>query len=66
MLDTLDRTVGERRHVVTVELSVKPEDVFSGGACELDFTEEVAEQLPPELKEAVENGVHGSYLQGCH
>ncbi|KAG8010597.1 Ribosome-releasing factor 2, partial [Nibea albiflora] len=61
--DTLDRTVGERRHVVTVELTVSPVDIFSsGGSCE--FAEELGEQLAAEMKEAVENGVHSSHLQG--
>lgn len=64
-VDTLDRTVGDRRHVVTVELAVRPVDIFSaGGSCELVFTEELEGQLSPETKEAVENGVCSSYLQG--
>lgn len=63
--DTLDRTVGDRRHVVTVELAVRPLKVFStSGSCELAFTEEIDGQLSTEVKEAVENGVHSSYLQG--
>ncbi|KAM6902039.1 ribosome-releasing factor 2, mitochondrial isoform 1-T2 [Lycodopsis pacificus] len=63
--DTLDRTVGERRHVVTAELAVKPLDISATGAsCELAFAEELAGQLSPQMKEAVENGVHSSYLQG--
>ncbi|TMS08790.1 Ribosome-releasing factor 2, mitochondrial [Larimichthys crocea] len=63
--DTLDRTVGERRHVATVELAVRPVDIFSsGGSCEFAFTEELGVQLAAEMKEAVENGVHSSYLQG--
>lgn len=63
--DTLDRTVGIRRHVATVELAVRPVDIFSaGGSCELAFTEELEGQLSPETKEAVENGIQSSYLQG--
>uniref|UniRef100_A0AAQ5ZZN7 Elongation factor G2 n=1 Tax=Amphiprion ocellaris TaxID=80972 RepID=A0AAQ5ZZN7_AMPOC len=63
--DTLDRTVGERRHVVTVELAVRPVDITSvGGSCEITFTEKLEGQLLPGVKEAVENGVHSSYLQG--
>lgn len=61
--DTLDRTVGERRHLVTVELSVRPVDIFSSG-CELAFREKLEGQLSPDMKEAAENGVHSSYLQG--
>ncbi|KAJ8396534.1 hypothetical protein AAFF_G00016000 [Aldrovandia affinis] len=45
--DTLDRTLGDRRHVVTVGLA-----------------ESVEEQLPPDVKVAVENGIQSSYLQG--
>ncbi|XP_068561696.1 ribosome-releasing factor 2, mitochondrial [Cebidichthys violaceus] len=63
--DTLDRTVGERRHVVTAELAVTPLDLSAtGGSCELAFAAELGGQLSPEMKEAVENGVHSSYLQG--
>ncbi|KAM8744348.1 ribosome-releasing factor 2, mitochondrial [Acanthopagrus schlegelii] len=63
--DTLDRTVGERRHVVTVALTVRPVDILSASAsCEVTLTEELETQLSPELKEALENGVHSSYLQG--
>ncbi|KAM4527415.1 ribosome-releasing factor 2, mitochondrial isoform 1-T1 [Odontesthes bonariensis] len=58
--DTLDRTVGERRHVATVQLTVTPVDNVS---CELAFTEELG-PLSPELKAAMENGVNSSYLQG--
>lgn len=60
--DTLDRAIGERRHVVTVELSVRPA-ADMGGSCQVEFEEQTV-QLSPEMKEAVENGVHSSYLQG--
>ncbi|KAI3361740.1 hypothetical protein L3Q82_002091 [Scortum barcoo] len=63
--DTLDRTIGERRHVVTVELTIRPADISSvGGSCEFAFAKEFEGQLLPEMKEAVESGVHSSYLQG--
>lgn len=64
IVDTLDRTVGDRRHVVTVELAVTPMDMSAGGACESAFTEEMEGLLLAEVKEAVENGVQGSSLQG--
>lgn len=65
IVDTLDRTVGDRRHVVTVELAVTPMDImYAGGACEFAFTEEMEGLLLAEVKEAVENGVQGSSLQG--
>lgn len=50
---------------MTVELAVAPMDITSdGGACESAFTEEMEGLLLAEVKEAVENGVHSSYLQG--
>ncbi|XP_062410903.1 ribosome-releasing factor 2, mitochondrial isoform X2 [Sardina pilchardus] len=63
--DTLDRTVGERRHVATVSLSVHPsDDPSSSSSCAVSLEEDVEQQLPVELREAVENGVHSAYLQG--
>lgn len=64
-VDTLDRTVGDRKNVVTVELTVRPlEDIFTCGSYELAFKEEVDRQLSAEMKEAVKNGVYSAYLQG--
>lgn len=63
--DTLDRTVGDRRHLVTAQVSVQPADILSaGGSCHVAFTEELDSQLSAEAKEAVENGARSSYLQG--
>ncbi|XP_007548938.1 ribosome-releasing factor 2, mitochondrial isoform X1 [Poecilia formosa] len=59
--DTLDRTIGDRRHAASVDLTVRPVDFAS---CEVAFTEELQVQIQPETKEAVENGVQSSYLQG--
>lgn len=47
--------------MATVELSVRP---IADLSCEVVFKEGVVEQLSAEMKAAVENGVHGSYLQG--
>ena len=48
-----------------MELTVKPVEAMStGGSCEIAFEEKVDGQLSAEMKEAVENGVHSSYLQG--
>ncbi|XP_077477996.1 ribosome-releasing factor 2, mitochondrial [Stigmatopora argus] len=58
--DTLDRSVGEKRHVVTVELNVR----HAPGSCLVEFAEEVAASLSEDMKEAVANGVDSSYLQG--
>ncbi|KAG5834309.1 hypothetical protein ANANG_G00260180 [Anguilla anguilla] len=53
--DTLDRTLGDRRHVVTVGLSVRPwEETTSSTSCDLTYKEKV--ELPPDVKMAVENG----------
>ncbi|XP_061657938.1 ribosome-releasing factor 2, mitochondrial [Syngnathoides biaculeatus] len=62
--DTLDRTVGERRHVVTVELAVGPADDHADGFRRVTFAEEAAGTLSDDMRQAVENGVHSSYLQG--
>uniref|UniRef100_A0A4W5JLQ0 Elongation factor G2 n=1 Tax=Hucho hucho TaxID=62062 RepID=A0A4W5JLQ0_9TELE len=63
--DTLDRTVGERRHMVTVSVAVCPiMDSSLLTSCEITYDEEVEEQLSPDVREAVENGVNSSYLQG--
>ncbi|XP_051907126.1 ribosome-releasing factor 2, mitochondrial isoform X2 [Hippocampus zosterae] len=66
--DTLERTVGEKRHVVTVELAVRPAEeraaAASAGSCQVALAEEAAATLSEEMREAVENAVRGSYLQG--
>ncbi|XP_059906424.1 ribosome-releasing factor 2, mitochondrial [Gadus macrocephalus] len=63
--ETLERTLGERRHVVTVTLEVSPVDEVSlGGACGLTFDEEAGRQMSAEMKDAVDNGVQSSYFQG--
>ncbi|KAM9820917.1 ribosome-releasing factor 2, mitochondrial [Neosynchiropus ocellatus] len=59
--DTLDRTIGDRRHLVTVELTVTPD---SSDSCDLDITEETSAKLTADMREALENGVQSSYLQG--
>uniref|UniRef100_A0A8C1PB60 GTP dependent ribosome recycling factor mitochondrial 2 n=1 Tax=Cyprinus carpio TaxID=7962 RepID=A0A8C1PB60_CYPCA len=61
--DTLDRTLGEKRHVVTVELAVHAL-MESSTSCDVTFEEEVKTQLPAVVRQAVENGVQSAYLQG--
>ncbi|CAL1567837.1 unnamed protein product [Knipowitschia caucasica] len=61
--DTLDRTIGERRHVVTVEVSVEPSD-DTGSSSKFTFQTDSPNQLSADLKQAIENGVHSSFLQG--
>uniref|UniRef100_W5KRN7 Ribosome-releasing factor 2, mitochondrial n=1 Tax=Astyanax mexicanus TaxID=7994 RepID=W5KRN7_ASTMX len=58
--DTLDRTLGDKRHMVTVELTVSP----SEKSASVTYDEEVGALLSAEIREAVDNGVHSSYLQG--
>lgn len=50
---------------MTVQLAVRPIDIFSAGSsCEVAFVEKLEGQLSAETKEAVENGARSSYLQG--
>uniref|UniRef100_A0A8C2GQ41 G elongation factor, mitochondrial 2 n=1 Tax=Cyprinus carpio TaxID=7962 RepID=A0A8C2GQ41_CYPCA len=60
---TLDRTLGDKRHVVTVELAVHALKE-SCTSCDVAFEEEGNTQLPAVVREAVENGVRSAYLQG--
>ncbi|XP_077203519.1 ribosome-releasing factor 2, mitochondrial isoform X2 [Paroedura picta] len=63
--DTLDRIIGEKRHHVTVELDLRPWDgEQSAIAPVIEYAENACSLLQPELREAVENGIHTSYLQG--
>ncbi|XP_069043294.1 ribosome-releasing factor 2, mitochondrial [Lepisosteus oculatus] len=63
--DTLDRSVGDKRHLVTVELGVSPcAEGSSTSAPAISFEDSVEEQLPLDVKEAVENGIQSAYLQG--
>uniref|UniRef100_A0A3B4AU62 Tr-type G domain-containing protein n=1 Tax=Periophthalmus magnuspinnatus TaxID=409849 RepID=A0A3B4AU62_9GOBI len=56
------KTTGDRRHFVTVELTVGPIDDI-GTSSKFQIKKELHNQLTPDLKGAVENGVHSSYLQ---
>ncbi|NXA32024.1 RRF2M factor, partial [Eudromia elegans] len=65
--DTLDRTVGDKRHCVTVGLEVRPRRVGPTralGAPGVEYAAEVAELLPMDLRGAVENGIANSCVQG--
>ncbi|XP_036435832.1 ribosome-releasing factor 2, mitochondrial [Colossoma macropomum] len=63
--DTLDRTLGEKRHIVTVELTVSPwSESATGTSCNIAYDEEVEAQISAEVREAVDNGVQSGYLQG--
>ncbi|MCJ8748710.1 hypothetical protein PDJAM_G00167890 [Pangasius djambal] len=64
--DTLDRTLGEKRHVVTVELTVSPREASAQGtsSCHVTYEQEVEGQISADIKEAVNSGVQSAYLQG--
>lgn len=62
--DLLDRILGEKRHVVSVELTVHPLKENSSASCDITFEEDVKAMLPADVREAVENGVQSAYLQG--
>ncbi|XP_033861987.3 ribosome-releasing factor 2, mitochondrial isoform X1 [Acipenser ruthenus] len=63
--DTLDRTIGDKRHLVSVELAVSPCEGEEGSALlPVISYSDTAEQLAQDVKDAVENGIHSSYLQG--
>ncbi|XP_033020696.1 ribosome-releasing factor 2, mitochondrial isoform X1 [Lacerta agilis] len=64
-IDTLDRTVGEKRHQVTVELGVRPwAGEMSATAPVIEYVENICDSLQPDLREAIANGIHTSCLQG--
>uniref|UniRef100_A0A8C9L101 Ribosome-releasing factor 2, mitochondrial n=1 Tax=Panthera tigris altaica TaxID=74533 RepID=A0A8C9L101_PANTA len=61
--DTLDRTLGDKRHLVTVELEVKPVETASVMPV-IEYAGSVSEDLPTASQEATENGIHSAFLQG--
>nr|XP_025748367.1 ribosome-releasing factor 2, mitochondrial isoform X2 [Callorhinus ursinus] len=61
--DTLDRTLGDKRHLVTVELEVKPIEASSVTPV-IKYAAGVGEDLPKVSQEAIENGIHSACLQG--
>ncbi|NXA44860.1 RRF2M factor, partial [Nothocercus julius] len=67
--DTLDKTVGDKRHCVSAELEVRPRRAGpagerAAGAPAIEYAADVAELLPAELRGAVENGIANSCVQG--
>uniref|UniRef100_A0A8C3VN31 Ribosome-releasing factor 2, mitochondrial n=1 Tax=Catagonus wagneri TaxID=51154 RepID=A0A8C3VN31_9CETA len=61
--DTLDRTLGDKRHLVTVELEAKPLETSSLQPV-IDYAESVTQDLSQASREAIENGIHSACLQG--
>ncbi|NXE44629.1 RRF2M factor, partial [Casuarius casuarius] len=62
--DTLDKTVGDKRHFVTAELEVRPRSRESATTPVIEYAENVIELLPKELQGAIENGIANSCIQG--
>ncbi|XP_051875288.1 ribosome-releasing factor 2, mitochondrial [Pristis pectinata] len=63
--DTLDRTVGDKRNLVTTELSVRP---WLGEGSKsiplIEISDHIMEQFSTETHRAIENGIKNSCLQG--
>uniref|UniRef100_A0A8C9A903 Ribosome-releasing factor 2, mitochondrial n=1 Tax=Prolemur simus TaxID=1328070 RepID=A0A8C9A903_PROSS len=61
--DTLDRTLGDKRHLVTVEVETRPTETSSVMPV-IEYAESVGEDLLKVSQEAIENGIRSVCLQG--
>uniref|UniRef100_A0A8C8T3T8 Ribosome-releasing factor 2, mitochondrial n=1 Tax=Peromyscus maniculatus bairdii TaxID=230844 RepID=A0A8C8T3T8_PERMB len=61
--DTLDRTLGDKRHFVSAELEARPVEAAAGMAV-IEYADCVSEDLAQASREAIENAVHSACLQG--
>ncbi|XP_006901492.1 PREDICTED: ribosome-releasing factor 2, mitochondrial [Elephantulus edwardii] len=61
--DTLDRTLGDKRHLVTVELEASPVGTSSVMPV-IEYAENITEDLLKISQDPVENGIHSACLQG--
>ncbi|XP_003785960.1 ribosome-releasing factor 2, mitochondrial isoform X1 [Otolemur garnettii] len=61
--DTLDRTLGDKRHLVTVEVEARPAETSSATPV-IEYAESVTDDLLKVSQEAIENGIHSACLQG--
>lgn len=61
--DTLDRTLGDKRHFVSAELEARPVEAAAGMAV-IEYADCVSEDLAQTSREAIENAVHSACLQG--
>ncbi|XP_070268286.1 ribosome-releasing factor 2, mitochondrial isoform X1 [Myotis yumanensis] len=61
--DTLDRTLGDKRHLVTVELEAKPTETSSVVPV-TEYAASISEDILKGSQEAIENGIHSACLQG--
>uniref|UniRef100_A0A8C2MZZ0 Ribosome-releasing factor 2, mitochondrial n=1 Tax=Cricetulus griseus TaxID=10029 RepID=A0A8C2MZZ0_CRIGR len=61
--DTLDRTLGDKRHFVRAELEARPVEASSGMAV-IEYADCISVDLLQASREAIENAVHSACLQG--
>lgn len=61
--DTLDKTLGDKRHLVTVDLEVKPTQSSSVTPV-IEYAKDISEDILKTSQEAIENGIHMACLQG--
>ncbi|XP_025244905.1 ribosome-releasing factor 2, mitochondrial isoform X1 [Theropithecus gelada] len=61
--DILDRTLGDKRHLVTVEVEARPIETSSVTPV-IEYAESISEGLLKVSKEAIESGIHSACLQG--
>ncbi|XP_033618690.1 ribosome-releasing factor 2, mitochondrial [Fukomys damarensis] len=61
--DTLDRILGDRQHLVSVELEARPGETPSVTPM-IEYADSVSRDLLKDSQEAVENGIHSACLQG--
>ncbi|XP_007973509.3 ribosome-releasing factor 2, mitochondrial isoform X2 [Chlorocebus sabaeus] len=61
--DTLDRTLGDKRHLVTVEVEARPIETSSVTPV-IEYAESISEGLLNVSQEAIESGIHSACLQG--
>lgn len=61
--DTLDRTLGDKRHLVTVELEARPTET-SSVVTVIEYAASISEDILKGSQEAIENGIHSACLQG--
>lgn len=61
--DTLDRVLGDKRHLVSAELEVRPAEEPCAVA-KIEYADCVGEDLLQASREAIESAVHSACLQG--
>ncbi|XP_023559427.1 ribosome-releasing factor 2, mitochondrial isoform X2 [Octodon degus] len=61
--DTLDKTLGDKQHFVSVELEARPGGTLSVTPV-IEYAESVSRELLKDSQAAVENGIHNACLQG--